>query len=169
MDESQKIKNWISIEWLRSLAKADTRLWVFGSLAKNPKNQKPNLKTRFRALALVLWAKNLKTKPNLLSEFKNLWPKPTRGFGSLVLWPKTQKPKNPKLKTRFRALVLVFWPKTKKPKPSLLSEFKDLWPKTTRGFGSLVLWPKNQNTRPTTWDLWFFGQKPKNQKTKAGN
>jgi hypothetical protein len=41
----------------------------------------------------------------LLSGFKDLWPKPTRGFGSLVLWPKTPKTKEPKLGTRFRALV----------------------------------------------------------------
>jgi hypothetical protein len=75
------------------LAKADTRLWFFGSLAKNPKTKKPKLKTRFRALVLVFWPKKQKSKPSLLSEIKDLWPKTTRGFGSLVLWPKTQKPK----------------------------------------------------------------------------
>jgi hypothetical protein len=32
------------------LAKADTRLWFSGSLAKNPKTKEPKLETRFRAL-----------------------------------------------------------------------------------------------------------------------
>ena len=70
-------------------------------------------------------------------------------LGFLVLWQKTQRTKEPNLKTRFRALVLVFWPKTQNQRLVCCQNL--------RIFGQ---------SRHAALVLWFFGQKPKNQKPK---